>query len=80
MKRDVLSVVLLTGLLMWQCSGTESDISLKSSLDKGISRVNLAASVISKSKGFELMTVNDMTKSGDGYSDSINLEQIAGVL
>ena len=79
MKREVLSVVLLTGLLMWQCSGTESDVSLKSSLDKGISRVNRAASVISKTKGYELMTVSDMTKSGDGYSDSINLEQIAGV-
>jgi hypothetical protein len=79
MKRYVLPMALLAGLLMSQCSGTETDISLKSSLDKGISRVNRAASMISKTKGYELMTVTDMTKSGDGYSDSIDLEQIAGV-
>lgn len=79
MKRDVLSIALLTGLLMWQCSGTESEPSLKSSFDEGIDKINTAVTVISGTKGYELMTVSDMTKSGDGYSDSIDLEQISGV-
>jgi len=79
MKKEVLAIALLTGLLMWQCSGTETDPSLKSSLDEGIDRINKAVSVISETKGYELMTVSDMTKSGDGYTDSIDLEKIAGV-
>lgn len=79
MKGNVLLIALITGLLMWQCSGKETDTSLKASLDEGIAKINKAARVISETKGFELMTVSDMTKSGDGYSDSIDLEQIAGV-
>lgn len=79
MKKNMLPLALLAGLLMWQCSGMEKDASVRKSLDEGINRINKAVNVISGTKGYELMTLTDMTKSGDGYSDSINLEMISGV-
>jgi len=79
MKRNMLSLAIVTGLLMWQCSGTESEISLKKSLDTSVDRINSAVSAISETKGYELMTITDLSKSGDGYSDSIDLDQISGI-
>lgn len=79
MKKNPLPLALLTGLLMWQCSGTENVPSVKQSLDEGIDRISKAVNVISATKGYELMTISDMTKSGDGFSDSINLDMISGV-
>ncbi len=79
MKKNLLPMALLAGLLMWQCSGTETDTSVRKSLNDGIDRISKAVNVISETKGYELMTLTDMTKSGDGYSDSIDLEMISGV-
>jgi hypothetical protein len=79
MKRNLLPLVMVAGLLMWQCSGAETDVSLKKSLDTGVERINKAVNQISATKGYELMTLTDISKSGDGYSDSIDLEQISGV-
>ena len=79
MKKNLLSPALLAGLLLWQCSGTDTETSVRKSLDEGIDRISKAVNVISVSKGYELMTISDMTKSGDGYGDSIDLEMISGV-
>ncbi|MCU0460350.1 MAG: hypothetical protein MUE37_14845 [Bacteroidales bacterium] len=79
MKKNLLPLSLLAGLLLWQCSGTETDTSVRKSLDEGINRISKAVNIISRTKGYELMTLTDMTKSGDGYSDSISLGMISGV-
>ena len=40
MKGNVLLIALIPGLLMWQCTGKETDTSLKASLDEGIAKIN----------------------------------------
>jgi hypothetical protein len=44
--------------------GMEKDASVRKSLDEGINRINKAVNIISGTKGYELMTLTDMTKSG----------------
>ena len=79
MKKTLLPVALIGAVLLWNCSRTASDISLKSSLDESAAKINTAMTVISESRGYDLMVINDMTKSGDGFSDSITLDLISGV-
>lgn len=79
MRKTLFSVALIAGVLSWNCSRTDSDISLKSSLDESAAKINTAMTVISESGGYDLMIFNDMTKSGDGFSDSITLDLISGV-
>ncbi|MCU0376679.1 MAG: hypothetical protein MUC78_00305 [Bacteroidales bacterium] len=79
MRKIVLLFTLITGMLAWQCSRNVGDTSLKSSLDESSVKINKAMTVISDTRGFQLMTLSDLTKSGDGYSDSINLDLIAGI-
>lgn len=79
MKKTLLPVALIAAVLSWNCSRTASDISLKSSLDESAAKINTAMTVISESRGYDLMVINDMTKSGDGFSDSITLDLISGV-
>lgn len=80
MKRIVVFIALMTGLVMWQCSRTDRELSLKESLERNSARINNAVSDISVTKGFELMSVTgDDIKSDEGYSDSISLDLIAGI-
>lgn len=79
MRKIVIICIFITGMLTWQCSRNVDDASLKSSLDESTVKINRAMTVISASRGYQLMTLSDMTKSGDGYSDSIDLDMIAGV-
>jgi len=79
MRNTLLPVALIAAVLSWNCSRTASDISLKSSLDESAAKINTAMTVISESRGYDLMVINDMTKSGDGFSDSITLDLISGV-
>lgn len=79
MRKIVVFIALIAGMLTWQCSRTTDDISLKSSVDESVAKINKAMNVISETKGFQLMTMNDQLKSGDGYSDSIELGLIAGI-
>jgi hypothetical protein len=79
MKKITTVLVVLAVLLMWQCSRTMDTVSLKSAVDDGVAKINTAMSVITETKGYDLMTINDLTKSEESFSDSINLDMIAGV-
>jgi hypothetical protein len=79
MKKITVLLVVVTALLTWQCSRTADNVSLKSSVDESAARINTAMSVISGTKGYELMTLTDLTKSEESFNDSINLDMIAGV-
>lgn len=72
-------VAAISGLFSWQCSRLSSDISLKSSLEESAAKINTAMTAIAESGGYDLMIMNDLSKSGDGFSDSITLDLIAGV-
>ena len=71
--------VVLAALLLWQCSRTPDGVSLKSSVDEGVAKINTAMSVIAETRGYDLMTISDLTKSEESFNDSINLDMIAGV-
>lgn len=79
MRKIVVICTVVAGMLTWQCSRNAGDTSLKSSLDESTVKINKAMTVISDTRGFQLMTLSDLTKSGDGYSDSIELDLIAGI-
>jgi hypothetical protein len=79
MKKITAVFVVLAALLMWQCSRTADTVSLKSAVDDGVAKINTAMSVITGTKGYELMTITDLTKSEESFNDSINLDMIAGV-
>jgi hypothetical protein len=79
MRKITVLLFVVAALLMWQCSRTSDNVSLKSSVDQSAAKINTAMSVISGTKGYELMTLTDLTKSEESFSDSINLDMIAGV-
>lgn len=79
MKRTFVLLVTVAGMLFWQCSRINNDASLKSSIDESAAKINNAMTAISETKGYQLMTTTDLTKSGDGFNDSIDLELIAGI-
>jgi len=79
MRKILVLLVVLTGMLSWQCSRTTSDPSLKSSVDVSVAKINTALTAISETRGYQLMTSSDLTKSGDGFNDSIDLDLVAGI-
>jgi len=80
MKKYVIIVIVLIGLISWQCSKMISEPSLKQSVEDGVAKINNAISVISETKGYQLMSVTgDEPKLEAEYNDSIKLDMIAGV-
>jgi hypothetical protein len=79
MKKTLFVFTVILGVFSWQCSRVHSETDLKSSLEEAADRINTASSAIAESKGYDLMTLSDLTKSGEGYSDSIELDLIAGI-
>lgn len=79
MKKTLSVFAVILGVFSWQCSRVHSETDLKSSLVEAADRINAASSAIAESKGYDLMTLSDLTKSGEGYSDSIDLDLIAGI-
>lgn len=80
MKRNILVIVLVLGVAAVSCSKFDSGTSLKQSVESSVAKINTAATEISASNGYQLLTVSDNPgKDGMGFSDSIDLEMIAGV-
>ena len=80
MKKRILTIAIVLGLILSGCSKIETNLSLKQSVEKNISRINDAASTIAASNGYQLLTLpGDQAKSETGYTDSIRLDLIAGV-
>ncbi|HUW93881.1 MAG TPA: hypothetical protein VMV74_12005 [Bacteroidales bacterium] len=80
MKRSLIVILILTGILSWNCSRTIDKPSLKQSFEAGTAKINEALPVISQTKGFDLMSLSgDLNKSAEDYHDSITLDLIAGI-
>lgn len=79
MKRNVLVLTLLAFAVLSGCSKFDQGTDLKNSVNDGISKINNAASALSVSGGFQLLSVTgDPGKGENSYNDSIKLEMIAG--
>lgn len=80
MKRKIIVLTFMTGIAVMSCSKVQDNASLKQSFEKSVADVNSAVSMISVSKGYEMLSMaGDPGKSGITYKDSITLKMIAGI-
>jgi len=80
MKRNIVFIVLFIGLISWSCSKIESPRGLKKAIEANVSDINTAIIKISQTNGYKLLSSGgDLTKSDDEFSDSINLNLVAGI-
>jgi len=80
MKRNILVILLVLIVAASGCSKFDTRTSLKVSVENSVARINTAASDLSASKGFQLLSVSGYPGKGEtGYSDSIDIGMIAGI-
>jgi hypothetical protein len=85
MKKYVIALVAIVGMVAWSCSKTDSGSngSLKQSVERGVSNISNAVTKISATTGYQLLTVNDAVTKDDqmvtNLADTITLEKVAGV-
>jgi hypothetical protein len=86
MKRNILLIAAVFGLIGWSCSKVDTQTQpqgLKQTLQKNVADINTAIGKISQTKGFEILSSNDPTArvvaSGTTFKDSITLALIAGI-
>jgi hypothetical protein len=86
MKRNILVIAVVFGLLAWSCSkvDTSQQLSLKQSIDKNVADINSALSKISATKGYQILSLgSDPTARvyapGIAFKDSITLALVAGI-
>lgn len=80
MKKSHIIIAIATGLLFAACSKFDTGLSLKQSVQESVSRINDAASAISLTKGYQLLTVSGTTAKSDiAYNDSILLYMVSGI-
>ncbi|MGD0341216.1 MAG: hypothetical protein ABSA76_05870 [Bacteroidales bacterium] len=80
MKKNILTITAVIGLILSGCSKFETNLSFKQSVEKNVAKINDAAATIASSNGYQLITLSgDQAKSETGYADSIKLDLIAGI-
>jgi len=87
MKRNILIISIVFGLIAWSCSKVDTQQSqlpgLKQSIEKSTADINTAISIISQTKGYQLLSlsVDPAAKGLDAvsFNDSITLGLIAGI-
>jgi len=85
MKRIILVIGIVFGLLGWSCSRVDTQPQgLKQSIEKNTADINTAISKISETKGYQLLSlsVDPVAKAiapGTSFKDSITLGLIAGI-
>jgi hypothetical protein len=83
MKRNILAIIMVFGLIGWSCSKMNTQpgqLGLKQSIEKNTADINTALSRIAGTKGYQLLSLNDITaKSEIVFNDSITLALIAGI-
>lgn len=88
MNKISLSIVLISGMLAWQCSKQTSPVeqqSLKTSLNTGTQNLNSAVTAISQTYGYKVLSLNENSTLKSVFSpeaafqDSITLAKIKGV-
>jgi len=87
MKRNILVISIVFGMLAWSCSKVDTQttpLSLRQSLDKSVANINTALSKISATKGYQVLSVSGdptprVNAPGTTYKDSITLALVAGI-
>jgi hypothetical protein len=84
MKRNVVVIVVIFGLLVWGCSKVDTQPQgLKLTLAKNIADINNAIGKISKTKGYQVLTLKEDPAARvidpTSFRDSITLSLVAGI-
>jgi hypothetical protein len=80
MKKNILTITAILGIIFSGCSKIDTNRTLKQSVQTNVNALNNAAADIAATSGYQLLTVSaDPGKSGTGYTDSIKLDLIAGI-
>jgi len=81
MKKNIIIVAVLSGIISWSCSKLETqNDDLKQSLTSSAADINKAMSKIAAGRAYEFLTVTDeLKKSDETYNDSITLDLVAGI-
>jgi hypothetical protein len=87
MKRNILIVGVVLGLISWSCSKNDNQTQpqgFKQSIEKNVSDINTAMSKISATKGYQILSLSatPAAKAADvttAFNDSITLGLIAGI-
>jgi hypothetical protein len=85
MKRNIIVISVVLGLIGWSCSkiDTQQSLGLKQAIERNTAAVTTAISKISATKGYQILslsadpTAKDMTTGG--FNDSITLGLVAGI-
>ncbi len=86
MRKKIVIVTIVAGLMAWSCSKVDPVLTLKQSFEKGVADVNSAISSISGTKSYQMLTsASDQaiysggTKAEAAFTDSITLKLVAGI-
>jgi hypothetical protein len=85
MKKYVLAIVAIVGMVAWSCSKTDTgNNSLKQSVERGVANISHAVTKISGTAGYQLLSVNDAVTKDDmggmgGMADTISLAKVGGI-
>jgi hypothetical protein len=89
MKRNILAISVVFGILAMSCSKTDSNlqnqpVGLKQSIEKNVADINTALNKISTTKGYQILSLgaNPSAKAaipGTEFKDSITLALISGI-
>ncbi len=85
MKKNILAITVVSGILLWSCSKVETSqqLTLKQSIEKSTADINTAISKISETKGYQILSlsVDPAAKllAPVGFKDSITLALISGI-
>jgi hypothetical protein len=87
MKRNILLIASVFGLISWSCSKVDNQsqsLNLKQSVEKNIANINTAISKISETKGYQILSVSadpaaKTAFAESSFKDSITLALVAGI-
>ncbi len=80
MKKNILIIALVLAAAVYGCSKFDTSFSLKGSVENSVAKINTAASDLSVSQGYQLLSGSASPGKGEtGYTDSIDLGMVAGI-
>lgn len=82
MKKQILLVAAVFGLIGWSCTKNDQPADLKQAVVQNAANVNAAIARISETKGYQILTLQggQATKAlSDSFNDSITLALVAGI-
>ena len=66
MKKNVIAIVVIMGLIAWSCSKIETgNNGLRQSVEKGVADISHAVAKISGTTGYQLLSMNEVTSKSD---------------